>query len=161
MYSKPGSDGCDYIRSDTYEPIPFVNFYSEDNHSIRENALSGDNDALNKYGQWIQQVCASLPAVIHYSWYDINRKIKTYRDYWSKHWQSLYDIPQEDTAENNMFFDKPWSDVSDDDIQALSEKLEEQLGGWIFHNKVDFEKPTPWLEVNDEIHPDSIRDWIK
>jgi glycosyltransferase involved in cell wall biosynthesis len=161
LYSKPGSDGCDYIRSDTYESIPFVNFYSDDIHKLRESALSGNNESLSSYGNWMQNICDSLPSVIHYSWYDIKRKIKTYRNYWSRHWQSLYDIQQEDTAENNMFFDKSWKDVDDKEIDTLADKLESELGGWIFHSKVDFSRPTPWLSVNDEIHPDSMGNWIK
>ena len=51
-------------------------------------------DALstNMSMQWINNVRDSLPCVYHYSWFNLERKIKTYRDYWSKHWQSLYDI---------------------------------------------------------------------
>ena len=47
-----------------------------------------------------------------------------------------------------MFFDKKWSDVTDEDITSLSEKLSTQMGGWIFHQKVDFTKPTPHLTLN-------------
>lgn len=161
LYSSPGSDGCDYIRSDTYEPIPFVNFYTEDAHTARSLALKGDNEAVEAYSSWIQQTLDSLPSVIHYSWYDIERKINTYKNYWSKHWQSLYDIVQEDIPENNMFFDKSWKDVSEEDISNLSKKLETEMGGWIFHTKVDFNTPTPWLSVNETVHPESIRDWLK
>ena len=161
LYSKPGSDGCDYIRSDTYEPIPFVNFYTQEAQAARELALKGDQDAIEAYTQWIQHTTTSLPSVIHYSWYDIERKIKTYKNYWSKHWQSLYDIRQEDIAENNMFFDKPWEEVTDRDIKEMSEKLSSKMGGWIFHSKVDFDKPTPWITVNDSIHPEVIKEWLK
>ena len=62
----------------------------------------------------------SLPTVHHYSWFNIERKIKTYKNYWSSHWQSLYDIKQEDTSENNMFFNKPWSKVSDKDVSEMA-----------------------------------------
>ena len=65
-----------------------------------------------------------------------------------KHWQSLYDITQDDTAENNMFFDKPWSEVSDEEISALAGELKEKLGGWIFHSKVDFSRPTPHINIS-------------
>ena len=89
-----------------------------------------------------------LPGVHHYSWYDLNRKIKTYRDYWSKHWQSLYDIKQEDTPENNMFFEKAWSDVSEEDISNMSNRLANEMGGWVFHSRVDFSRPTPHLTLD-------------
>ena len=75
------------------------------------------------------------------------RKIKTYRDYWSQHWQSLYDIEQEDTAENNMFFQKPWTEVTEEDIQDLSSRLKNELGGWVFHDPVDFNRPTPHVSL--------------
>ena len=68
-----------------------------------------------------------LPGVYHYSWYDLSRKIKTYKNYWSQHWQSMYNIVQEDTIENNMFFDKPWSEVTDSEIDNLAKKLNAPL----------------------------------
>lgn len=160
LYSKPGSDGCDYIRSDNYEPIPFVNFYTDEAHNARIAALSGDRTAMDAYGGWIQSTMNSLPGVIHYSWYDIERKIGTYKNYWSKHWQSLYDIQQDDTVENNMFFDKAWSEVTDSDVKEMAQRLEDDMGGWIFHTKVDFEKPTPSLEVSEDVHPRSIIGWL-
>ena len=160
LYSGQGTDGCDYIRSDTFEPVPFVNFYSEEIHKVRESALLGNQESLNQYGGVLQSICASLPAVIHYSWYDIERKIHTYKNYWSRHWQSLYDIEQEDTPENNMFFNKPWKDIEDSDISMMARKLEDEMGGWIFHSKVDFSKPTPYLSVGEDFHPPVVRDWI-
>ena len=39
-------------------------------------------------------------------------------------------------------------------------KLEEEMGGWIFHSKVDFSKPTPSLIVDDNIHPETIKEWL-
>ena len=73
---------------------------------------------------------------------------KTYKNYWSRHWMSLFNIKQDDTAENNMFFDKPWSEVSTSEINDLAFKLKEEMGGWIFHSKVDFEQKTPYITVN-------------
>jgi len=158
LHSKPGTDGCDYIRSDTFEPIPFANFYSPEVHELRLKSFE-DSQSLSKYEEWIGVLCSNLPCVHHYSWFDLKRKIRTYRDYWSKHWQSLYDIEQEDTAENNMFFNKPWSEVEEDEIDSLAERLEKEMGGWIFHNKVDFNKPTPWMTL-DTGHPKVIWSWM-
>ena len=112
------------------------------------------------YGNWLQNTMASLPSVIHYSWYDIERKIRTYKNYWSRHWQSLYDIQQDDIPENNMFFDKAWSDVTEEDISTMAGKLESEMGGWIFHSRVDFSRPTPSLRVEESIHPKSIEGWL-
>ena len=76
----------------------------------------------------------------NYSWFNLERKINTYKNYWQRHWESLYDIKQEDVPENNMFFDKSWSDVSEDEIEELATRLSSDMGGWIFHSRVDFEK---------------------
>jgi len=159
LYSLPGSDGCDYIRSDSYEPIPFSTFYTADVDNLRSLCHS-DQSALNSYETWINNVIDNLPGVHHYSWYDIHRKIKTYKGYWSKHWQSLYDIKQEDTAENNMFFNKSWKNVSDNDIKTLSEKLEKEMGGWIFHRKINFNTPTSHIQVKRS-HPEVMGEWLK
>jgi len=59
----------------------------------------------------------------------------------------MYNITQEDTAENNMFFDKPWSEVTEDEIDALAIKLAEETGGHIFHSKIDWSNPTPHIEL--------------
>ena len=85
LYSSPGTDGCDYIRCDTFESVPFVNFYTPESHSLRERALSLNDDALDEYATWFSAVTKQLPSVYHYSWVDIGRKIRTYRDYWSRH----------------------------------------------------------------------------
>ncbi len=147
LYSSPGTDGCDYIHNETYEVIPHASFYTNEVHQARVAALGGHEQALEAYKDWFARTVSMLPGVHHYSWFDLPRKIKTYRDYWSQHWQSLYDITQEDTAENNMFFGKPWGDVTEEDIQDLSSRLKNEMGGWVFHDPVDFSKPTPYLTL--------------
>lgn len=146
VYASPGTDGCDYVHTWTGEPIPHGSFYTAEVHRARAAALSGNGEALAAYTDWFKRVTEALPGVLHYSWYDIPRKIRTYRDYWSRHWQSLYDISQEDTAENNMFFDKPWSEVTEEEIEEMGKRLAEELGGHVFHSKVDWSRPTPWIE---------------
>lgn len=159
LYSLPGSDGCDYVRSDDFSRIPFANFMTSDVNNARIASLN-DPEVLSQYEDWFNQVISAIPGVHHYSWFNIDRKIKTYKNYWSKHWQSLYDITQEDTVENNMFFNKPWSDISDDEITEMATKLSTELGGWVFHAKVDFDKPTPHLSV-DRAQPGIMKDWVK
>ena len=148
LYAAPGTDGCDYIDVETYEPVPHASFYTPEVEHGRRLALSGDKKVLADYENWFSQNVSILPSVHHYSWFDLERKIKLYRDYWSQHWQSLYDIEQKDTSENNMFFDSPWSEVSDDDIKALSDRLKNEMGGWIFHEKVNFDNPTPHITLS-------------
>ena len=148
MYAAQGSDGCNYIHSETLEEIPFVGFYTQDAHNVRIAALQGNTEALQSYENWFNQVVENIPSVRHFSWYDLERKIKTYKNYWQKHWESLYNIKQEDTAENNMFFDKPWAEVSDEEIKAMAKDLAEKTGGHVFHSKIDWNKPTPSLKID-------------
>jgi len=147
LYALQGTDGCDYIDANSYEIIPCMNFYDQNIHNLRIQALSGNEDAVEAYENWFNNLVENLPGVHHYSWMDLERKIKTYKNYWSKHWQSMYNISQEDTPENNMFFNKKWEDVTDEEIKDLAKKLKDKMGGWIFHNRVDFEKPTPHVYI--------------
>ena len=148
LYAALGTDGCDYVHTELGTRIPHASFYTAEVDAARRAALTGNQEALKKYQEWFQNVVDVLPGVHHYSWFDLERKIKTYRDYWSKHWQSLYNIEQEDTAENNMFFGAAWSDVSEEQISSLAQELSEKMGGWVFHSRVDFSSPTPHLSLN-------------
>lgn len=150
LYAHPGTDGCDYIDSSTYDIIPCMSFYNNEVHSKRIEALKGNEECLEWYENWFNNAVENLPGVHHYSWMNLERKIKTYKNYWSKHWQSLYNIEQQDTIENNMFFDKKWSEVSDNDIKELSKKLKNKMGGWVFHKKIDFNNPTPHVFIERE-----------
>lgn len=146
IYASQGTDGCDYIHAVTGNPIFAANFYTEEVHRARISALSGNSEALHAYQEWFKNVIGILPTPRHFSWFDIERKIKTYKNYWQKHWESLYDISQEDTAENNMFFDKKWADVTDEEISELALRLANELGGHIFHRKIDWKNKAPHLE---------------
>ncbi len=159
LYAGLGTDGCDYIHKETYEVLPHASFYTPEVDQGRQIALSGDQKVLNDYQEWFSRNIEMLPSVHHYSWFDLSRKIKLYRNYWSQHWQSLYDIPQEDTPENNMFFDKSWKDVSDKDINNLASRLKNEMGGWVFHSRVDFSKPTPHISLSVS-HPKVMNDYI-
>ena len=159
LYSQPGSDGCDYVDSASFERVQFANFYTRDVEEVRQAAFSNPG-AKESYENWFKKSIEAFPSVYHYSWYDLERKIKTYKNYWSQHWQSLYNIDQEDNSENNMFFNKSWNDVSDKEISELANKLKEEMGGWIFHQKVDFSKPTPHMTLERK-HPITILEWLK
>jgi glycosyltransferase involved in cell wall biosynthesis len=149
LYSAPGTDGCDYIHSETFERLPHASFYTNEIHSLRIRAMQGDKEALETYESWFNRLVDTMPSIKHYSWMDIERKIKTYKTYWQRHWESLYDIKQEDTADNNMFFDKPWSDVSAKEINQMATDLAEKTGGHVFHSKVDWEKPMPHIRIEE------------
>lgn len=140
-----GTDGCDMIDSETGQRLPHASFYTPEVEQIRLSALAGNPDALTAYQNWFEAATTQLPGVFHYSWYDLERKIKLYRDYWQSHWLSLWGKDVADTAENNMMFDVPWSEVTDDMIHNLATELAEKTGGHIWHTKWSSEKCTPHL----------------
>jgi hypothetical protein len=88
----------------------------------------------------------------------MRRKIKSYRTFWQRHWESLFNVKREDTAENNMFFDKPWSQVTDQEIDELADRLQRDMGGWVFHSRIDFNRKTPHISVLFT-HPVVIEKW--
>ena len=59
-----------------------------------------------------------------------------------------------------MFFDKSWSDVSEDEIEELATRLSSDMGGWIFHSRVDFEKKTPHVDVEIGF-PEIMKEWVE
>jgi hypothetical protein len=148
LYAAEGTDGCDMIDASSGESLPHVSFMTSDVDAARRAALAGNDQALAAYEQWFNQVVAALPSVFHYSWYDIARKIKLYQKYWAAHWNSLYNKSVPDTAENNMMFDVPWSEVTDDMIDARSKELAEKLGGWVWHRKWDGKTTTPAIRCH-------------
>ncbi len=148
LYAAPGTDGCDYIDSETYERLAHASFYTNDIHQTRIMAMQGNKQALENYQKWFSHLVNVMPSIKHYSWIDIDRKIKTYKNYWQRHWESLYDVKQEDTAENNMFFDKPWVDVDEQEISELAQRLAKETGGHVFHSKIDWNNPMPHLTLD-------------
>jgi len=153
-----GSDGCDYIYVNTSEPVAFISFYKPEIDVVRQQALAKNDSALTTYETWFNSVVENLPGVHHYSWYNIERKIHTYKNYWSRHWTSLFNQQQNDTAENNKFFGKKWSEVSDEEIKDLAKRLRLEMGGWIFHSLVDFSKPTPFVQIKSGF-PLIMKEW--
>lgn len=142
-----GTDGCDFIDSETFERLPHASFYSPDIEQVRIAALSGNQEALASYQEWFNSATTQLPGVFHYSWYDLERKIKLYRDYWQNHWRGLWGQDVSDSADNNMMFDVPWSQVTDEMIYDRAIELAEKTGGHVWHSKWNGSK-TPWLTTS-------------
>ena len=156
-YAGIGTDSCDYIHSESRERLEHIGFYTREIHTIRMAALSGDEEARKNYEEWFSRVVDSLPGVHHYSWYNIPNKVRQYKQHWGSFWKSLYRQDSEDTAENNVMFDKPWSEVTEEEIDEMGAKLADELGGWIFHTKVNFSHHVPYIQVNRS-HPQAFLD---
>ena len=145
LYSA-ASDGCDLIHSATGEPLPHLCFFTPEVDNVRKMALLGNKEALVQYELWFNAAVTQLPSVTHFSWLDIERKIKLYKRFWSRHWRVLFGDDYVDDAVNNMFFDIPWSQVTDEMIRTKARELE-SCGGHVFHTKYKGQK-TPWIRVN-------------
>ena len=158
IYAMSGTDSCDYIHVDTGELIPFASFYTKEIDILRNNSQVSQEFRTN-YADWYSSALDNLPGVYHYSWFDLKRKIHTYKNFWSKFWLSLYNIEQKDIPENNMFFNKAWSSVSDEEIEELAIRLEKEMGGWIFHRKIDWNNPTQSIKIENLTHPDIMQEW--
>ena len=135
LYSAEGTDGCDMIDSTSHQRIPFMTFYTQNVDATRRAACNGDKHALQEYERWFNGAVAELPGVYHYSWFNLERKIRLYKNYWTSHWQALYGNEVSDTADSNMMFDLPWSKVTDEMIEKKAEELKMMTGGWVWHQK--------------------------
>jgi hypothetical protein len=49
--------------------------------------------------------------------------------------------------------------VTDGDIDDLADRLQREMGGWIFHRRVDFNAKTPHITV-PFTHPVVIEEWM-
>jgi len=161
LYAAQGTDSCDYVWMGNYQRVQYMSFYNEEIDRLRRTALDDEDvQALTEYKGWYNEVVNGLPGVHHYSWFNIERKVQSYKNYWARFWESMYNKPQEDTAENNMFFDKPWSEVTDEDIADVATRLEDQMGGWIFHRKINWNAATPHITCTKS-HPQVMDEWIE
>ena len=98
------------------------------------------------------------PRIWHVSWLDLERKVRHYRRLWQAFNRSLYNLPEEDTAELNVMFDKPWSEVTDHDIAEAARTLKER-GPSLFHRKpIMWRGWTRTREAHERV-PESIRRW--
>lgn len=89
FYAKKGmSDGCEYIDMISGDHLPHRGFYSKELEELRvRNPV--------EYGKKMNEIFAKLPSVWHFSWADLPRKIRNFRDFWDKQWQVLYQTPPE------------------------------------------------------------------
>lgn len=148
LFAAEGTDGCDMIHKDTGERLPHLNFYTSDVDNARKIAMIGNEQARVQYEQWFNAAVLQLPCVFHYSWFDLPRKIKLYRDYWQNHWNALWDKDTSDTAENNLMFGVPWKDVTDQMIEQRAQEMKIKLGGWIWHKAWDGKVTTPCIQCS-------------
>lgn len=108
IYAKEGmSDGCEMIDMVTGNHLPHRGFYSKELEQLRQSNPT-------EYGRAMNAVFDKLPSVWHYSWADLPRKVRNFRDFWDKQWQVLYQSPAKP-----RFTDV----VTDEDVQRKALEL--------------------------------------
>jgi hypothetical protein len=158
MYAKPGTDGCNLINVSTLEPLqqhlPNIDF----NMPLRQEALYSES-SLEVYELWFKKhvTNSNIPCIYHYSWFDIERKVRSYKNFWATAWNSLYG----DNLENNPMFPNE-KEITEEMIREYSSKLESSTGGWIFHSPWDGSSVNALTFENVGVtHPGYITPWIK
>lgn len=120
LYAKKGmSDGCEYIFKDSHQYVPHGGYYSQQLDQLRvQNPV--------EYGRvHNDQVFKNLPSVYHYSWADLPRKIRNFRDFWNEMWSSLYG---DEKPEARFFKGRDPATVTEEEILAEAEKMRKQGG---------------------------------
>jgi hypothetical protein len=160
LFAKHGTDGCDYIYSDSLVPVPCdcsVMHLTEQVMNLRQAAITNEK-AAHLYEGWFNIMLADTPGVFHYSWWNIERKIKHYREFWTKFWPSLYNESTDET-QNPFFPGLNWSEVTDQQIKQTAKNLEQGTGGWVFHQPWDGSKLCSIKQINMN-HPEVIKEWL-
>ena len=135
VFSRGGSDGCFPINVADYSMIPNHfpnNWFNEELENARKNDLK-------KYKEMLKDIFASMPYVKHYSWTNIEEKLKMLRGPWNKLWCELYN-KDPDSPESNDYFEVAWKDVTDEMIQEKARDLLAQGG----------QSPAPLLHLSLE-----------
>lgn len=160
LYSKPGSDGCDYVHVDTGERLPFANFISQEINQLRMSAITNPQHVA-LYEQWFNTTVEEFPTVYHFSWWSITEKIKKFTKFWNKSWLSLYGEDKKISEGWNPFFPeyKFLEDVPEEKIEELAHRLAAETGGHIFHNPWTGNK-TNHVVINQPL-PSYIQEWAQ
>lgn len=109
---KAMSDSCEYIDLQTGE------FVSHRGHYTHETELARRTNP-EKYAEICNKDFNNYPSIFHYSLANIPRKVRNYRDFWSKFWNDMYDEP----VEQQYFKGKKMEDVTEEDVISESKAI--------------------------------------
>lgn len=123
VYSKGGSDGCFPVNIINYDMVPNCFPGNWFNKELEQDRVSN----LKSYGEKLKSIFGSLPYVKHYSWTDIEHKLRMLRGPWNQFWCHLYN-KDPDAANSNDYFDVAWKDVTDKMLVEKSKELLAQGG---------------------------------
>lgn len=159
LFSKQGSDSCDYIWKDSGEVVPCIHFVTSEVEQVRQHALTTkDQNSLSLYESWFNKAVVELPTVYHFSWWSVAEKIKKFKHTWNDQWLSLYNERRQEDPDWNPFFEQSLKTVNNSQIMLYSKIIEEHTGGHIFHKKWNF-TTTPSIKIDQPV-PVIIKPWI-
>lgn len=158
-YAKPGTDTCDYISRATGERYQCMFFIPPELEKARHSAIRSNpfDPNLKAFESWFNSCLQQLPGVYHYSWFNIERKIRQYRLFWTSFWKAMYN--QDRDERNNPFFPNLlWSEVTEEMMKNTASVLEANTGGHVFHVPWDGSTTNSIRVFKD--HPQLMNDWI-
>lgn len=157
LYAMHGTDGCDYIDSVNHTIIPCMGFMTGEAENTRRLAVFNEEKA-KQYEGWFNRITSMLPTVYHFSWWSVYEKMKKYKLFWNDSWITLYNEKRPDGY--NPFFNKPFANVTEEEMKETARRLESDCGGFIFHNPVDINNIPRTLSVNiSKSPPIMINTW--
>ena len=156
LYANHGTDGCDYIYESTGEVVPCAGYLPQDFHPFKQQSIR-DSRLVPQIEAYLNQINEQLPGVHHYSWFNVERKIRNFKVFWNSSWKSLYNENRDE--KNNPFFPGlKWSEITDDMIKDYASKIEKDTGGHVFHVPWDGSKNN-WIYCKMD-HPEIMKDWV-
>ncbi len=157
MYARHGTDGCDYLSTVTGKIVPCAGYLPSGFDQTRIASLR-DEKLVPQVEKFLNDVIKQLPGVHHYSWFNIERKIRNFRLFWNASWKSLY-YEDRDERSNPFFPGLTWAEITDDMIKDLALRLESETGGHVYHRPWDGSKNNSYrVEMG---HPAIIKQWIE
>lgn len=159
LYAQHGTDGCDYIYKSSLEPVPCVGCIPTQLNAVHHHLSKYySQTGLLMVQDRFNEILDKVPGVFHYSWWNIERKIQQYKQFWTGFWPSLYD-EQRDERSNPFFPGLLWSEVTDEMIKTKAFQLEQGCCGHIFHTPWDGQE-TYGIQIN-KTHPEIMKEYLK
>lgn len=156
LYARHGTDGCDYIHTRTGNVIPCAGYVPEQIEQLKRYSVRHPK-YLGTLTNFINGSIKELPGVFHYSWFNIERKIRNFRVFWNDSWKSLYN-EERDERSNPFFPGLSWAEITDEMITQRAEELETKTGGHVFHVPWDGSSNNSVRIMMD--HPEVIKPWV-
>ncbi len=149
LYALPyASLAASYIDTRSDEPPAYSSVLDDEIEAMREVRVQSD-----RYEALFHDQLDDLPVVHNFQWYAIDAELRRLRDYWSRFHGSFY---RSRAVSAWPFFDKPWSDVSDQDVLLRAVELEVDgpaaLG-------LDIDYPSR-MQARMDV-PEAVRPWLE